>query len=114
MKRKIVIAAVTLLVCCSLALTAQAVIHRAQVRALSGSVALLKSHIEDQIRMGGVAPESITESPAWRDLAPDVGMLLEQDPRFGLRARLYVRLEGVWVPVGAEGPGELDEFVPAD
>jgi len=57
-------------------------------------------------------PQPDTSSPHWKALSDDVGVMIRDDERLGLRGRLYVRVEGVWLPVGTDGPGDILHTVP--
>ncbi|MGH7730334.1 MAG: hypothetical protein ACRENJ_03700 [Candidatus Eiseniibacteriota bacterium] len=52
-----------------------------------------------------------TSSKDWKPLSKDVGLMVRRDDRFGLRGRLFVRVEGRWVPVAIDGPGEIAGIV---
>jgi len=54
-----------------------------------------------------------TSSPRWKSLSEDVGVWLREDERFGLRGRLYVRVDGVWRPVATDGAGDVLGTIPA-
>lgn len=54
-----------------------------------------------------------TKSPDWKQLSKDVGLELTRDERFGLRGRLFVRIDGAWYPVLIDGPSDVAGIVPA-
>jgi len=56
--------------------------------------------------------DALTASPHWRGISDDVGMLLREDDHFGLRARLYVKVNGQWRPVATDGAAELLHTIP--
>lgn len=59
----------------------------------------------------GLMPD--TKSKDWKQLSKDVGLMVLEDPYYGLRARLFVR-EGVgWQPVGVDGPEDIARIVAA-
>ena len=43
------------------------------------------------------------QSPNWRAMSPDLGVLLREDERFGYRGTLYTRVDGQWEPVALDG-----------
>jgi hypothetical protein len=57
-------------------------------------------------------PQPNTSSPDWKELSADVGVMIRDDDRLGLRARLYVRVDGVWYPVATDGPADVRPTVP--
>jgi hypothetical protein len=68
---------------------------------------------------GGVrAGESVaasqpdTNSPNWKELSGDVGVMIRDDERLGFRGRLYVRVDGLWYPVATDGPADVHSTVP--
>lgn len=52
-------------------------------------------------------------SPNWRLLSEDVGVMLRRDDRMGLRGRLFVRINGAWLPVATDGLADIAGTVPA-
>jgi hypothetical protein len=60
-----------------------------------------------------IVPQPDTNSPKWRFLSDDVGILLRDDGRLGLRAHLYVRIDNEWRPVVTDGPGDSGGALPA-
>lgn len=63
------------------------------------------------IVLPGFLPD--TTGTRWKRLSRDVGLQLSDDGRYGMRARLFVRVDGRWMPVGIDGPSEIVQFVPA-
>lgn len=59
-------------------------------------------------------PQPNTSSPDWKELSADVGVMIRDDERLGLRARLYVRVDGVWFPVATDGPADVLRTVPVN
>src|SRR5262249_13335823 len=57
-------------------------------------------------------PQPDTSSPNWKELSADVGVMIRDDERLGLRGRLYVRVAGVWHPVATDGPADVHTTVP--
>lgn len=57
-------------------------------------------------------PQPNTSSPDWKELSTDVGVMIRDDDRLGLRGRLYVRVDGVWYPVATDGPADVFRTVP--
>ena len=55
----------------------------------------------------------VTESPNWRQLSKDLGVLLRQDSKLGTRGTLFVRIDGVWKPVAIDGSDDLAGMIPA-
>ena len=53
-----------------------------------------------------------TSSPNWKFLSEDVGIMIRNDDRLGLRARLFVRRNGVWLPVAIDGPADSRGPIP--
>jgi hypothetical protein len=95
MKRRVLMAFTTAGVCATLALT--------------GGVLL-----RDGVRAGDsvAASQPDTSSPNWKELSGDVGVMIRDDGRLGLRGRLYVRVDGVWYPVATDGPADVHTTVP--
>src|SRR5580765_2356754 len=63
---------------------------------------------ERQAQLRRIAgPQPDTSSPDWKLLANDVGVLLRDDERLGLRGRLYVRIDDVWLPVATDGIADV-------
>jgi hypothetical protein len=58
----------------------------------------------------GAQPD--TTSPDWKELSADVGVMIRDDERLGLRGRLYVRAGGLWYPVATDGPADVHPTVP--
>lgn len=54
-----------------------------------------------------------TSGRNWKRLSPDVALKLNDDGHYGLRARLFVRVDGRWVSVGIDSPSDIAQFVPA-
>src|SRR5258706_12810499 len=68
---------------------------------------------ERQAKLRKIAgPQPNTSSPDWKELSNDVGVMLRDDERLGLRGRLYVRVDGVWYPVATDGPADVRPTVP--
>jgi hypothetical protein len=106
MKRRLLIALVTAGVGAVIALMASALLDR-------GAAALA------QVPAGNagassrvVGPQPDTSSSHWKQLSDDVGVMLRDDDRLGLRGRFYVRTAGVWTPVAIDGPGDTSGVVP--
>jgi hypothetical protein len=53
--------------------------------------------------VGGADPDS----PDWRSLGPDVGLMLGPEERGVARATLYVRSGSRWTPVAVDGFAEI-------
>ena len=51
-------------------------------------------------------------SPNWKLLSEDLGVMIRNDEALGLRGRLYVRRNGVWLPVATDGPGDTIGAIP--
>jgi len=58
-------------------------------------------------------PQPDTSSPNWKYLSDDVGMLIRRDERLGLRARLYVLVDGAWSSVAPDDVSDLAGTIPA-
>jgi hypothetical protein len=106
MKRQLVIAAVAGGACAALALVAVLLVAR-------GNVAVA------QVPGGNAGPtaralasQPNTSSPNWKLLSDDVGVMIREDETLGLRARLYVQKNGVWLPVATDGPADALWTVP--
>jgi hypothetical protein len=56
--------------------------------------------------------EPDTASPNWKQLSQDVGILIRKDEGLGLRGRLFVRVNGAWLPVAADGLADVLGHVP--
>jgi len=54
-----------------------------------------------------------TTGTRWKHLSRDVGLQLTDDGRYGMRARLFVRVDGRWQPVGIDNPSDIAQFVSA-
>lgn len=54
-----------------------------------------------------------TPSGTWKELAPDVRLLVSRSEHGGYKARLYVLIGDNWQPVAAEGIGDLQRILPA-
>lgn len=54
-----------------------------------------------------------TTGPNWKPLSKDVGLELRDDAYYGRRARLFVRVDGVWESVGIDSPSDIALIVPA-
>ena len=61
-------------------------------------------------RVAGPQPD--TSSPDWKSLSTDVGVLIRDDDRLGLRGRLYVRVDDVWLPVATDGAADVHHTIP--
>ena len=57
-------------------------------------------------------PQPDTSAPQWKPVSDDLGVWLSTSEHFGLQARLYVRVDGVWVPVAVDGTRELHGVMP--
>lgn len=57
-------------------------------------------------------PQPDTSSPRWKALSDDVGVMIRNDERLGLRGRLYVRVNGAWLPVATDGLADVLRTVP--
>jgi hypothetical protein len=58
-------------------------------------------------------PQPDTSSPNWKYLSDDVGILIRRDERLGLRARLYVLVDGSWSSVATDDVSNLTATIPA-
>ena len=106
MKRKLVIVLIAVVSSSVLAIAAFAVVahgksHAAQVAASTNGEVQAAS---------GLQPD--TSSPNWKRLSEDVGVMVRRDNKLGLRGRLYVRVNGSWLPVAADGPGDTFGSIP--
>jgi len=54
-----------------------------------------------------------TSSPRWKALTDDAGLWLRDDERLGLRARLFVRVDGTWHAVATDGAADVLAVIPA-
>lgn len=106
MKRRLVIALVAAGVGATVAVMAQTFL--ADVSRAKAQIALEQAQLG---HMAGAQPD--TTSSSWRYLSGDVGILLRDDDRLGLRGRLYVRVGDRWWPVATDGPAEYDGDIPA-
>ena len=59
-----------------------------------------------------LGPQPDTSAPEWKPLSDDLGVWITDSERFGLQARLFVRVEGQWVPVAVDGTRELHGVMP--
>jgi hypothetical protein len=98
MKRGLLIAVMTAGVGVSLAVTTVAV-FKGGARAAERSRSYL-------------GPQPDTSSPNWKALSSDVGVMIRADDRLGLRGRLYVRVDGAWLPVATDGLADVLPAVP--
>jgi opacity protein-like surface antigen len=90
-----------------IAVTAAALLNQA------GPAAEQVKGTNNQVVVGqaiGMQPD--TTSPNWKALSDDVGMMLRDDDRLGLRGRLYVRFKGQWRPVALDGLADMQGLVP--
>ena len=110
MKRGLLMALMTVGVGATLALTT-AVLSKGAARA--GESASVKGERHGQPR-GVVGPQPDTSSRDWKALSADVGVMIRDDDRLGLRGRLYVRVNGVWYPVATDGPADVRPTVPVN
>jgi hypothetical protein len=53
-----------------------------------------------------------TSSPNWKQLSQDVGVMIRNDERLGLRGRLYVNVDGSWKAVAIDGPADSRSSIP--
>ena len=109
-KRGLLIALMTAGIGASIALTT-GVLLKDDARA-AGSAIVKGERLAHLRSVAGAQPD--TSSPHWNELSDDVGVMIRDDERLGLRGRLYVRVEGVWLPVGTDGPGDVRGTVPAN
>ena len=107
MKRKILIVLLSVAVGASLAVVAQTLLTPSDPLAAQAEV----ERYSRLLQMAGSQPD--TESPNWRYLSDDVGMVLRDDGRSGIRARLYIRMGDVWLPVATDGVVDVGEVIPA-
>ena len=63
-------------------------------------------------RIRVTADQPDTTSPNWKFLSDDLGVMIRDDERLGLRARLFVRRDGSWLPVATDGPGDTVGTIP--
>lgn len=61
---------------------------------------------------GVAAPQPDTSSPNWKRLSYDVGVMIRDDERLGLRGRLYISVDGVWLPVATDGLADVLPLTP--
>jgi hypothetical protein len=108
MKRKVQIALVTVGVVATL--VAATGILRSGVVLGAGRDVVAADRQAQLRRIAGPQPD--TSSPDWKLLANDVGVLLRDDERLGLRGRLYVRLDDVWLPVATDGVADVRSPIP--
>lgn len=102
MKRKLVIALVALVA--SLALWGLA---RAQLSQDERAEQMRKQRMILIQKVMETYAEHPEQSPNWRSISSDLGVLLREDERFGYRGTLYVRVNGEWEPVAIDG---IDSF----
>ena len=57
-------------------------------------------------------PQPDINAPEWKPVSDDLGVWLSTSERFGLQARLYARVDGLWVPVAVDGTRELHGVMP--
>jgi hypothetical protein len=106
MRRKIVIALVSIGSGTALAMMAFALVGHGKSSASPGAV----TSVSEEPQVAVLGPD--TSSPNWKLLSEDVGVMIRKDDRLGLRARLYVRIDGAWTPVATDGPGDSLGFIP--
>jgi hypothetical protein len=107
MKRKIVIALVTIGSGTALAMMAFALVGHGQSSASPGAV----TSVSEKAQVPVLGPDM--SSPNWKLLTEDVGVMIRKDDRLGLRARLYVRVDGTWTPVATDGAADSLGTIPA-
>ena len=106
MRRKLVIALVAIGCATAVAMMAFAVVGRGEA---VPSPTIVPHTIEGPpVAMAG--PD--TSSPNWKPLSEDVAVMIRKDDRLGLRARLYVRVNGAWAPVAADGAADSLGTIP--
>jgi len=108
MKRGLLVALLTVGVGATVALTT-GVLLKAGARAAESVSAKDDLHRQPR-RVAG--PQPNTSSPDWKELSADVGVMIRNDDRLGLRGRLYVRVDGLWYPVATDGPADVRPTVP--
>ncbi|HEX4823563.1 MAG TPA: hypothetical protein VFV19_04595 [Candidatus Polarisedimenticolaceae bacterium] len=58
------------------------------------------------------APQPDTSSPQWKAVSSELGVWITESETFGLQARLYVLVDGKWVPVAVDGTREMHGVMP--
>jgi len=84
---------------------------------LEGAARAAESVVKAQRQVqsrGAAVPQPDTSSPNWKKLSDDVGVMIRDDERLGLRGRLYVSVEGVWLPVATDGLADVLPLVPVN
>jgi hypothetical protein len=108
MKRKGLIAFLVAGLGTIVAVTAGTLLVRAD--APSERVAVVGEHVPEGETVGA---QPDTNSQNWKSLSDDVGIMVRYDERLGLRGRLYVRVDGAWRAVAADGAADILGRVPA-
>ena len=108
MKRGLLIALLTAGVGATVAVTTGTLLEG---DAQAAESVLAKGERHGQSR-GVAGPQPDTSSPNWKALSDDVGVMIRDDERLGLRGRLYVRAGGVWLPVATDGLADVLRAVP--
>lgn len=106
MRRILLISIVTIVLGSALAATAFSLVAH-------GNSNAARAAVESGTSRAALAPEPDTSSPGWKRISDEAGIMLRQDPRLGLRGRLYVRIDGKWQPVALDGPGDIAGVLPA-
>ncbi len=108
MRRKLLIALVTALLGTTVALTGGALIRDNVI----DSEKRLVQHPELDSARRAATWQPDTSSPNWKAISDDLGMLLRDDRDLGLRGRLYVRIDGKWRAVAADGLADIGGWFP--
>ena len=106
MRRKFLIALVTIGSTTALATLAFALVAHWQSAASSAATTKVLNVVPTM-------EDPDTSSPNWKQLSEDVGVMIRKDDRLGLRGRLYVRVDGSWKPVATDGSGDTHGSIPA-
>src|SRR5262245_16998788 len=58
-------------------------------------------------------PQPDTSSPNWKPISDDLGIWIGTSDRLGVRGRLFVRHDGMWMPVAIDGAADIQGLFPA-
>lgn len=78
-----------------------------------GAVLVRADAPSQRVERGAIGAQPDTRSRNWKSLSDDVGILVRDDDRLGLRGRLYVRVDGAWQAVAADGAADILGRLPA-
>jgi hypothetical protein len=113
MKRKLLVAITSGIAGAALALVASWLVMRGSPATAAGATAAPRLGLTQEAFARAIQSQPNTASPMWKALSEDVGVMLRDDDTLGLRARLYVRVDELWLPVATDGPADALRTVPA-